>query len=92
MLTSNGSAWTSAAPTVPTTLGAIGTYAMLADYTGIADDPGDTNIAANLRYASAGGTTTTVVAVPTGSTWRCMGFTTGATSGGNMVSLYLRIS
>ena len=92
VLTSNGSAWTSAAPTVPTTLGAIGTYALLADYTGVADDPGDTNIAANLRYASAGGTTTTVVAVPTGSTWRCMGFTTGATSGGNMVSLYVRIS
>jgi len=92
VLTSNGSAWTSAAPSVPTTLGAIGTYALMADYTGLADDPGTTNLGANLRYASAGGTTTTVTLPPVGSVWQCMGFTTGATSGGNMVSLYLRIS
>ena len=92
VLTSNGSAWTSAAPSVPTTLGAIGTYAMMADINGIGDDPGNTNTATNLRYVSAGGTTTSVTLPPAGSVWQCMGYTTGATSGGNMVSLYLRIS
>jgi hypothetical protein len=83
VLTSNGSAWVSSAPTGgTTTLGAVGAYGFfqagtLGSYVGL--NPGDTTAGSNLTYCNAGNAP--AGGSPSG-TWRCMGYTVGGTTDG----------
>ena len=71
-----------------TTVGAIGTYALLYDSSGSTNNPGTTKSASNLYYASGGGNYTSNQPV---GTWQCMGISSGD-GGAYNVTLWLRIS
>ena len=80
-------------------VGAVGTYAFLSNVSGTANDPGETEAAANLRYfgirdtqvSNAGNT---YGSAPSAGTWRCMGFAAfaGAGIGSAGGTLWLRIA
>ncbi|QLH13578.1 hypothetical protein HYQ43_04680 [Paracoccus pantotrophus] len=72
-------------------VGAVGTYALLADVNTSADlNPGATRAGSNLRYASAGGQT--FGSAPAG-TWQLCGFTPGgASSHEQRATVWMRVS
>ncbi|WP_449043715.1 hypothetical protein [Paracoccus versutus] len=72
-------------------VGAVGTYAMLADINTSADlNPGATRAGSNLRYASAGGQT--FGSAPAG-TWQLCGFTPGGGSSHEQrATVWMRVS
>ena len=72
-------------------VGAVGTYALLADVNTSADlNPGATRAGSNLRYASAGGQT--FGSAPAG-TWQLCGFTPGGSSSHQQrATVWMRVS
>ena len=82
----DGSALTGIDTSPPTTLGAVGTYAMLwIDNAEIS--PGSTRAGSTLRYASAIAYGT----VYSTGTWRCMGYCSNTAYGGK-ATVWVRIS
>lgn len=84
-----------------TTLGAVGTYALLGTTNAAVVSPGATTAGSNLRYSSAYGYNSSNHGLgptsPSAGTWRCMGnsgaYNFSESSGlANASSVYLRIS
>jgi hypothetical protein len=72
------------------TVGRVGTYAMLKNASAIGGNPGDVFSGSDLNYASAGGT---VFGDRPNGSWRLMGAVgAGGGANGEDVSLFLRIS
>lgn len=69
--------------------GVVGTYAFLRNTSGTVLDPGDTITGLDLAYSNAG---TTTSGVTVNGTWRCMGFSNGAGSAQESITLFVRIS
>lgn len=76
------------AATAASTVGAIGTYAMLSNNSGSGASAGDTKNGSDLLYSSASSQDTSS---PSG-VWRCMGFSSDGNGGDNDTTLWLRIS
>lgn len=80
------------------TVGGIGTYAFLSNPIGSANDPGETEAAANLRYFGIRDTQLANVgnmygSAPAAGTWRCMGvLNAGSGVGGTGGTLWLRVA
>ena len=80
------------------TVGGIGTYAFLSNPSGSANDPGETEAAANLRYFGIRDTQLANVgnmygSAPAAGTWRCMGvLNAGSGVGGTGGTLWLRVA
>ena len=74
--------------TAASSVGAVGTYAMLVLVSGSIRNPGQTVSGSSLRYSNANGQTGST---PSG-TWRCMGLTTAVGTTATATTLWLRIS
>lgn len=88
VLTSNGTVWAStAAPTPSSSVGAVGTYALLRNANNTTLNAGDT-VTGGLEYANSGGSSSGSAS----GTWRCMGYTEGGAGNARITTLFLRIS
>lgn len=70
-------------------VGVVGTYALLFNSAGTTLNPGDTQVGANLRYASVGGTISGVVL---SGTWKCMGYCDPSGGTLTLISMFLRVA
>ena len=89
VLTSNGTTWTSAAPTgASTTYNAVGSYALLYENNGVDTSPSGTRAGNNLTPSSANGTTS---GGTRSGTWTAMGYSNGSSGTGSArVTLWVR--
>jgi len=88
VLTSNGTVWASSAPPTPSSsVGAVGTYALLRNTNNTTLNAGDT-VSGGLEYANSGGSSSGSAS----GTWRCMGYTEGGAGNARITTVFLRIS
>jgi hypothetical protein len=90
VLTSNGTIWSSSAPSVPSS-GGVGTYIFAYYNSGAILGFGATTTGSNLLYCSASGNSPGGYSGSPGTgTWKCMGYADGVTGGSFGATLFIR--